>query len=350
MQFPREIIQEFGRQTFGTCDACENGRRNQINEVIRESHCTEILRRPELLSRHIRCEYPCYLDYVVPDIKSAFQFLVIELNKTIPIQEERKSLELAKNTFLSLLVETMFPGVTLSIPTSVQLADSHPIVTFFMTKFEVKFGLIGCSNQEQYDNITKTVLTVCSAIIPSSSLSIDTAPPNFDSITLWQREIDLLRILLVGIPVGALLLIPILVPLIYLSSVLIKYLASDIRKLPFEVSWSYLAYLKKPWEWETQGSGKSWYHFKELKFGSYEWKKVKYVFREYLDGTRLKVETITTVYNPWYVLSSLPHPSLLPEIPTSKVPARCVSTVFEFWISSDFFQFDESLSWSMEYT
>jgi hypothetical protein len=77
-----------------------------------------------------------------------------------------------------------------------------------------------------------------------------------------------------------------------------RYILSDVRSLPDEMAWSYLDYLARPWTWERQGSGRAWFHFRELQRGGNKWKRVVKLFNTYLDGKKFKVETITAIYNP----------------------------------------------------
>jgi len=159
--------------------------------------------------------------------------------------------------------------------------------------------LTGCSNSQDYRNISQTVFSVCSFILPKSNLELGPIDDgSYQHVILRQHHLDIVRVVAIAASTGVLITTPFLLLVAYLSYVLIRYLISDLRYLPEEMAWSYLDFLVRPWKWDKQGSTDSWFYFRDFQNGSKEWNRVRKFFDTYLDGSVYEIEAIKSVYNP----------------------------------------------------
>lgn len=163
----------------------------------------------------------------------------------------------------------MFENTSISIPSTSRHVQWNPFIDFFYSVYEIEFNLTGCTDQVQFQNISETVHRVCSDILPSSTLHLEpTDPAEFGRIRLYQRQIDVFRVSIISAIAGVIVTTPFLALIITALFNLIRFLVSDLRSLPEDMSWSYLLYLKRPWEWDRQGSDRAWFHFREFKSGN----------------------------------------------------------------------------------
>jgi hypothetical protein len=370
--FTADLRREFALQTYGTCENnCDDGERIQVRTIKEDVPCQHLATRKELLLKKVRCNYPCRSEYGL-NRTDTFKYLLRQLNEPLDID--------GTVFFLPLLVSTMFPNVSISVPNNTESLLSNAFVDFFYSVIEIKFNITGCSDQSQYRDISKTVLAVCSAVVPFAQFEARPSNTDFSHVLLFQDNVDTLRVSSIATPVAIIITTPIVAFLCFLLFIFLRYWTSELRTLPEEMSWSYFLYMKKPWEWDKQGSERTsipssdapslscsfhvpkgaspssftqislfftdfeeipklatlqifrtkpthvqnvrffsarllffkssnlpkfsichlgaWFHFRDFKTGTPEWKRVRKLFDNYLDGSRFNIESIKAVYNP----------------------------------------------------
>jgi len=113
-----EIIREIGAETFGTCSSCSNGKRTRVKQIVDSQKCPGLKDEVEPVS----CNYPCRTEYDL-NLQDSFNHLLRELRHET--QEGQNS------TFLQVLIQTIWPNVTISIPEESTPADFNAFMQFF---------------------------------------------------------------------------------------------------------------------------------------------------------------------------------------------------------------------------